>query len=245
MRFHGITDIGKLRNKNEDIIYYPTYEDEEKLFILADGMGGAKAGEVASKLALETSKAVFDTNIINAVDQEDIQGVIRNSIINANKIVMSESQKNNSYRGMGSTLIMAYACKNKIYIGHVGDSRVYRIRKNVIRQLTKDHSFAQELLRNGTITREEAENHPQRNALTKVIGYERNLEPDIIVKGFLKDDIILICSDGLSNMVSDEDIYKIIIKNYYDVRVVCRELVKAANNAGGADNISAIVISND
>lgn len=245
MRFHGITDIGKMRNKNEDIIYYPTYEDEEKLFILADGMGGAKAGEVASKLALETSKAVFDTNIVNAVDQEDIQGVIRKSIINANKIVMSESQKINSYKGMGSTLIMAYAYKNKIYIGHVGDSRVYRIRKNVIRQLTKDHSFAQELLRNGTITREEAENHPQRNALTKVIGYERNLEPDIIVKGFLKDDIILICSDGLSNMVSDEDIYKIIIKNYYDVRVACRELVKAANNAGGADNISAIVISND
>ena len=100
MRFHGITDIGRLRNKNEDIIYYPTYEDEEKLFILADGMGGAKAGEVASKLALETSKAVFDTNIINVVDQEDIQGVIRKSIINANKIVMSESQKINSYKGL-------------------------------------------------------------------------------------------------------------------------------------------------
>lgn len=247
MRFYGVTDVGRERSINEDYILVPKSSEDLKIFILADGMGGANAGEVASKEAAEASKAYIEKNIEKLLsgNPDEIREVIQDAVLEANKKVIELSNAILEYQGMGTTLIILYIFKNKVYIGHVGDSRVYRIRKNIIRQLTKDHSFVQELVNSGTITREEAKNHPQKNALTKVIGYEENLNPDIITKGFLKDDVILICSDGLSNMLENREIYNTIVENISDVKLASEELIAKANEAGGLDNISAITISND
>ena len=146
---------------------------------------------------------------------------------------------------MGTTVITAITYKNKVYIGHIGDSRAYRIRKNIIRQLTKDQSYVQALVDNGSITKEEALSHPQRNVLLKVLGCERDVESDIITKGFLKEDILLICSDGLTNMVDTSEIYDMVTSNRNDMKLACENLVNEANENGGYDNISLILVSND
>ena len=142
------------------------------------------------------------------------------------------------------TLIVVLIYRGRMYIGHVGDSRVYRIRQNVFRQITKDHSYVQTLVKEGSITLEEAKVHPQKNKLIKAIGAEEKISPDIITKGFVKGDIILICSDGLTNMIDDKYIYEIIMKNVFDIGVACNKLIEAANDNGGLDNVSAIIISN-
>ena len=246
MRFYGITDIGKERSINEDVILIPSESEELKVFVLADGMGGANAGEVASKIASDTCREYFIAHIEKTQnDPYEIRELIREAVMEANKKVIEKSTSDSNCKGMGTTLIIVYVYKNKIYVGHVGDSRVYRIRKNIIRQLTKDHSFVQELVNSGTITKQEAKNHPRKNVLTKVIGYEENIKPDVITKGFLKDDVILICSDGLSNMLDDSMIYEIIVKNMSDINIMTKKLVEEANEAGGVDNISVITISND
>ena len=244
MKFYGISDIGKKRNENQDKIFVSEENSELKLFIVADGMGGANAGSVASNLAVNYVKKYIQDNF-NNIDykRESIEDLIRKAMFEANNFVYNEAKKNMEYAGMGTTLITAIAYKNKIFIGHIGDSRLYRIRKNIIRQLTKDQSYVQALVDNGSITKEEAQNHPQKNVLLKVLGCEKNLEPDIITKGFLKDDIILICTDGLTNMVDTEDIYNMIVSNKDDVKLICEKLVNEAIENGGYDNISVVLIS--
>lgn len=244
MQFYGVSDIGKKRNENQDKIYVPEIDSEIKLFIVADGMGGANAGSVASSLAVDYVKKYIKENLNNInYERESIEDLIRKAMFDANNFVYNESKKNMEYAGMGTTLITAIAYKNKIFIGHIGDSRLYRIRKNIIRQLTKDQSYVQALVDNGSITKEEAQNHPQKNVLLKVLGCEKNVEPDIITKGFLKDDIILICTDGLTNMVNTEDIYNMIVSNKDDVKLICEKLVNEAIENGGYDNISVVLIS--
>ena len=146
---------------------------------------------------------------------------------------------------MGTTIAVVLIYKGKAYIGSVGDSRVYRFRKHVIRELTKDHSYVQELVKEGTITKEEARNHPQKNILLKVLGVERNVEPDVFSKGFIKDDMLLICTDGLTNMLEEKDIYETIMRHKGYLKDACKALIDNANMLGGYDNISVIIISND
>lgn len=246
MQFYGVSDIGKKRNENQDKIYVVDADSDIKLFIVADGMGGANAGSVASSEAVGFVKKYILENIDKTnLTRETIEELIRKAMFDANNFVYKESKENIEYAGMGTTLITVIAYKNKIYIGHIGDSRVYRIRKNVIRQLTKDQSYVQALVDNGSITKEEAQNHPQKNVLLKVLGCEKNVEPDIITKGFLKEDIILICTDGLTNMVDTKEIYDMVIANKDDVKLACQKLVNEANENGGYDNISVVLISKD
>lgn len=134
-----------------------------------------------------------------------------------------------------------YYCGNKVYIGHVGDSRVYRIRKNIMRKLTTDHSYVQKLVKDGKITKEEATTHPKKNMLVKAIGCNSLVEPDVMCKGFYEDDIILMCSDGLTNMLTDEQIYKVLLENSENPAAA---LINSANREGGIDNITAIIIDN-
>lgn len=245
MQFCGITDIGKKRENNEDYIYVPGAEESMKLFILADGMGGANAGEKASSLAAKTARDYVRNNFIKIErTKENLEKLIYDSIIEANKVVYTLAQQDKKYKGMGTTLIVVLIYRGKIYIGHIGDSRVYRARQNIFRQLTKDHSYVQNLVKQGEITVEEAKNHPQKNVLIKVLGCEEKISPDIITKGVVKGDIILMCSDGLTNMVDDKYIYEIIMKNIFDVKVACKKLIDSANRNGGLDNVSAILISN-
>lgn len=243
MQYYGVSDIGRKRKENQDRIYLPKEECEPKLFILADGMGGANAGSVASSTAIEFIRGYIEERWNKIfLDRISIEKLIDEAIVKANDFVYAKSKNTQEFAGMGTTVIVAIIFKNKVYLGHIGDSRVYRIRKNIIRQLTKDHSYVEALLQSGSITKEEAKNHPQKNVLLKVLGCEENVKPDIITKGFLKGDVLLICSDGLTNMMEQNEIYNTILENIDNPETACEKLVEKANVVGGYDNISAILV---
>ncbi|MBO5142354.1 MAG: Stp1/IreP family PP2C-type Ser/Thr phosphatase [Clostridia bacterium] len=246
MRFYGLTDVGVKRENNEDSISLPSENDGIKLFILADGMGGAKAGEKASQLAIKTIRDYIRLNFIKIErTKEEIAEIIRKAMVEANKQVFELSMEYKEFSGMGTTVVVVLIYRGTVYIGHIGDSRVYRLRQSILRQLTKDHSYVQELVRQGSITIEEAKNHPQKNVLLKALGCDRDIVPDVITKGFVKGDILLLCSDGLTNMVDDKKIFEIIMKNTSDLKVACKMLIDTANDNGGVDNVSAIIISSN
>ena len=232
------TSVGKIRKMNQDNYFVSS---DGTLNVLADGMGGYAGGEVASKIATEATvkylKEHFDKN--NEYQKEEILQIINDAIQYANIEVYKKSKEVEELEQMGTTLEICLIYKDRVFIAHIGDSRVYRIRKGIMRKLTKDHSYVQTLVEDGTITKEEAEHHPKKNMLMKALGCEENIEPDIMVKGFQEADIILICSDGLTNMVSEEQIFNIISNN---IENAADELVKEANNNGGADNITLIII---
>ena len=159
----------------------------------------------------------------------------------ANMVVYEKAKENPELQGMGTTLEICLIYNNKAYIGHVGDSRIYRVRKQFIRKLTQDHSYVQKLVKEGTITKEQAEHHPQKNMLMKALGCNAFVEPDVMVKGFLKDDILIMCSDGLSNMVDQQTIYEMASKN---IEQATKDLVQLAKDRGGYDNITVVIIKN-
>ena len=240
MRAFAKTDVGKAREINEDYYYISKPEDNIQVYILADGMGGYNGGEVASKLATTTALSYIQSNFESIPkEKEDILNLVKSAMEYANMVVYEKSNTEKELEGMGTTLEVCLIYNNKAYIGHVGDSRVYRIRKEFIRKLTHDHSYVQKLVKDGTITEEEASHHPKKNMLMKALGCTAFVEPDVTVKGFIKDDIILICSDGLTNMIEDKEIYEIIKK---EGTLAAEKLVEKANENGGYDNITAIVI---
>ena len=234
------TDIGKAREINQDCYSIPKPEDNLQLFILADGMGGYNGGEVASKLAAEAVKSYIGNNF-NQVEhtKEKILELIKNAIEYANMMVFEKSKAVPELNGMGTTLDICFIYNNKIYIGHVGDSRIYRIRGEIIRKLTKDHSYVQQLVEDGKITREEANHHPKKNMLTKALGCTAYVEPDIRARNLEEGDILVMCSDGLTNMVEEKEIYQVVKQN---PETAPKTLVDLANQAGGYDNITVITI---
>lgn len=240
MQAFAKSDIGKERKVNEDFYYISKPEDKIKLFILADGMGGYNAGEVASKMATEAVRDYIQKHFEkNKKGKEEIEQLLINAIEYANTVVYKKAQSKKDLSGMGTTLDVCLIYNSKIYIGHVGDSRVYRIRKEFMRRLTKDHSYVQTLVEDGKITKEEARTHPKRNMLTKALGCTPKAEPDVYTKTFIKDDIILMNSDGLTNMVKENEIYSIIKENKENAT---ESLVKQANDNGGYDNITVVII---
>ncbi len=243
MRILAKSDIGKAREMNQDSYYISDLEKEDlKLYILADGMGGYKGGEVASSLAVSSSRNYIVNNFKKTrKDRENLLKLLRDAVEYANMIVYEKSKETEELQDMGTTIDICLIYNNKVFIAHVGDSRVYRIRKNIIRKLTTDHSYVEKLVKDGTITKEEAYNHPKKNMLMKALGCNSFVEPDVICKGFLKDDIILMCSDGLTNMLRDSEIYNLLLNNPDKPE---EALIKEANNLGGYDNITTIIIDN-
>lgn len=242
IKAYAKSDIGKVREKNQDAFYISDSLDEVKIYMLADGMGGYNGGEIASSLAIQSAKNYIQNNFKEIEkDRDSIIQLLGSSIEYANMVVFEKSKENKELEGMGTTLEICLIYNNKVYIGHVGDSRVYRIRKEFMRKLTQDHSYVQKLVKDGTITQEEAQHHPQKNMLMKALGCNAFVEPDVMVKGFLKDDILIISSDGLTNMVSQEEIYKEAKK---DIEQAPKNLVEMANKNGGYDNITVVIIKN-
>ena len=242
MRVNAGTDIGKARDTNQD--YYYICEDDSivNLCILADGMGGYNGGEIASSLAVKSAKSYIESNFEQTVkEKETLMELIRSAIEYANMVVYEKSKEDVELTNMGTTLEICLIYNNRVYIGHVGDSRIYRLRNEIFRKLSKDHSYVEELVKDGKITKEEAKHHPKKNMLMKAVGCSAYVEPDVMVKGFKKGDIILITSDGLTNMISDEEIYNIIIQNKYEC---VRTLINVANERGGYDNITIVMIEN-
>ena len=242
MQAYAKTDIGKAREMNQDFYYVSDEINGMRLCILADGMGGYKGGEIASSLATTSAKEYIQVRFDKIEPtMENIQNLIREAMNYANEVVYKRSRENEELDQMGTTLEICIIYGNKIYIGHIGDSRIYRIRQEIMRKITVDHSYVQKLIKDGTITKEEAIYHPKKNMLMKALGCEEEIEPDVMVKGFNSGDIILICSDGLTNMIAEQEIYNIIVT---DIENACSNLVKKAKELGGTDNITVILIKN-
>ena len=243
IKAYAKSDIGKARDINEDS-YYITEDQFNpiQLFVLADGMGGCNAGDLASQQAVLSVKRYIETNFDEAKkDKESLMNLIKNSIEYANMVVHEKSLEDKNFEGMGTTIEVCLIYNNRAYIGHIGDSRIYRIRNDFIRKITQDHSYVQKLVQEGTITKEEAEHHEKKNILMKALGCSAYVEPDVMAKGFQKGDLLVICSDGLTNMINIEDICKIVRENF---ELAPKELIDLANQNGGIDNITVITIKN-
>ncbi len=235
------TNKGLMRENNEDNLIVEEF-DKYSLYAVADGMGGHKAGEVASSIAIERIRSYF----VEGMGMEDFQppSFIIESVNLSNEKIREESMKNEECFGMGTTVTMAVIDKlqNIIYIGNVGDSRAYLLRNNEITQITTDHTYVNELLKDGKITAEEAKTHPKRNVITRALGSEEVVHADIFEIEFHKNDILLLCTDGLTTHVSDDEMLEI-IKEYGSSESV-RKLIKMANDNGGTDNITIIIVDN-
>lgn len=204
---------------------------------------GYEGGEIASRLAIDAATRYIE-NHFDAIphdNRESILKLIRDSMEYANKIVFDVAKQSEDLKSMGTTLEVCLIYNNRAYIGHIGDSRIYRIRDKFIRKLTTDHSYVETLVKDGTITKEEAKHHPKKNMLMKALGCLEFAEPDVMVKNFQKGDIIVMTSDGLTNMVEENKIYETIINNFENSDEM---LVDLANNAGGVDNITVVIIKN-
>ena len=240
MKGFAKTDVGKAREMNQDYYSIPSSESDLQLYILADGMGGYNGGEIASRLAAETTKNYIQNNFEKIEhDKEAILKLVKDAMEYANMVVYEESKKDENLQGMGTTLDVCFIYNSKIYIGHVGDSRIYLIKKDIAKKITKAHSYFQQLVEDKKITREEAEHHPKKNMLLKALGCTSYVEPDIRARNLEKDDILLMCSDGLTNMVEESKIYEVVRENKEKAPEI---LVNLANNAGGYDNITVITI---
>ena len=238
IHFFAKTDVGKIRSANEDYFLSEKVSANEFIFIVADGMGGHQAGDVASKLASDSFSDFYkNSRKKNMAILESMEMAIRN----ANAMVFEKAATDIKKRGMGTTFSAMIVTDMKAYIAHVGDSRIYLIRKNKLKKLTTDHSFVEKLVEEGRISPEEARDHPQKNVLYMSLGARENLAPEIIDALPLEDgDALVMCSDGLSNMVSDEKLSEIVMENYPED--AANALVKLANSNGGADNITLQIV---
>ena len=201
---------------------------------------GYNGGEIASKTATETVKEYIEKNIEQTNgEKEEIFNIIYKAMEYANNAVYEKSQEDEELLGMGTTMEICLIIEDKLYIGHIGDSRIYRIRRGVMQKLTEDHSYVQELVNEGTITPREAEHHPKKNMLMKALGCAPFVEPDIIERSIQSGDIIEMNTDGLTNMVSVKEIQEIITKESDNI---AKDLIEKANNAGGLDNITTVIV---
>lgn len=247
IRYAAKTDVGMKRNHNED--YFSLIEDEQ-LFIVADGMGGHASGEVASKLAAETVGEFYqrtkDEDATWPYKMDRSLSYIENRLVCgiklANYKIYEAAARDIRYKGMGTTIVTSLICGDKIYVAHVGDSRCYRVRHGTIQQITRDHSLLEDYKEaKPDMTEEEQRNFPHKNVITRALGMRDTVQVDIKPHQIMDGDVYLMCSDGLSGMVDDPTILRIVANGKSLERVVA-ELVDSANRAGGTDNITTLVL---
>jgi len=241
LEFSALTDIGRLRANNEDAVMV---DAEHGLALLADGMGGYNAGEVASALAVTTiSSQLTDwlEHTAASASVEDLQRAMETCVGNANRKIFDTANSDENCASMGTTLVMAVAHGPTLVVGHVGDSRAYRWRAGALRQITRDHSLLQEQLDLGLITPQEAARSPNTSLITRALGVEDTVRLDLQQTPMEPGDIYLLCSDGLNEMVSDADIAAV-LESPGPLNRLTRRLIDMANAAGGHDNVSAALI---
>ncbi len=243
VRFAGETDVGMKRTHNEDNLYLP---DEERLIMVADGMGGHAAGDVASKLAVETVAGFFRATAEDPritwpfmIDRENRHEENRliTGIKLANLKIFEMAQRDSRSRGMGTTLVSCLFCDDLVLVAHVGDSRVYQIRDGKIRQLTEDHSLLNDYIKMKRIAPEDVDRFPHKNVIVRALGMKETVAVDVLRQEPRMGDLYLLCSDGLSGMVDDSDVLKLALAEK-DLDRCSERLIEAANANGGADNIT-------
>jgi len=237
VRVSACTDIGKTRPQNQDSYYVPN--TDKQFFIVADGMGGQKAGSVASKIAVEIMSNYIDEYYSKENDKEEL---LKKAVSHTNEIVYKLANENEELKGMGTTVVAALLCDDNIYIVNAGDSRCYLIRNEIMSQLTVDNSYVEILIQQGVITKEEANNHPDKNIITKAIGVEKDIEVETQRIKAENGDILLLCSDGLTNMVENEQILKMILEKHENLDECVSDLINKAIENGGKDNITVVLV---
>lgn len=238
MRSSGKTDTGNKRNSNQDSIFFSDQPigSLPNLYIVADGMGGHRAGDKASRMAIDIT-----VDFVKKSTLENPIAVLKRAMIFANNEIYKAANQDPDLSGMGTTMVAAVAQEGKLYVANVGDSRLYVVNSE-IRQITMDHSLVEELIRNGELERKKGRNHPEKNIITKAMGSKDEVIPDFFEIDINSEDKYLLCSDGLSNMVEDDEIRDIVVDNY-SLDGIAQALVDRANYYGGSDNISVVIIS--
>jgi len=241
---------GKVRAANEDSFGISA---EEGLFVVCDGMGGAAAGEVASRIAVDSMLSSFSTtdqalakkgaaaDVVPSPGETGVSASLRDAVDDANLRVYSQAANDSRLHGMGTTLVAMLAREKSAWVAHVGDSRAYRYRDGILEQLTRDHSLVDEQVKLGQLTREEADRSPLRNVITRAVGSQRSVNAEISEVETAPGDLFLLCSDGLTRELPDARI-EALLKKAKDLDAVCEQLVNAANDAGGRDNVTCIVV---
>ena len=237
----GASDIGRKRKTNQDSI---CLDYKHNFFAVADGMGGHSGGDIASQLSVKVIPEYLEKNT-----STDPLATMKGVIVDVNRSILKVAEEKPDLHGMGTTLSAIYFNGQNLIIGNVGDSRVYMLNNHNIYQMTRDHSFVQEKLNMGIYSREEAVNDPQKNVLVRSVGFEADVVPDVFNYRICKNDLFMICSDGLHGKVSDGDILHIIQRNISDpalctidhIQAAVKDLIQQANNNGGQDNISVII----
>ncbi|MCI8538423.1 MAG: Stp1/IreP family PP2C-type Ser/Thr phosphatase [Oscillospiraceae bacterium] len=235
MKAWGLTDTGKVRQQNQDAYYFHV-NGEEALILVCDGMGGAKAGNIASRMAAET--------FVSVVEQTDGQPAERlnSGLEAANRAVFRTAIENSDCFGMGTTLVAALVCGRLAHVVNVGDSRAYHIKETGIRQVTRDHSVVEDMVARGDITPEQARQHPRKNLITRALGAEPQVRGDLFELDMEQGDAILLCSDGLSNQLSDQEmLYEVLHGGPHES--CCRRLVDIVLSRGAPDNTTAVLLS--
>lgn len=237
MKTFSITDIGSVRKVNQDYVF--CYDNPvgqlSNLFLVADGMGGHQAGDYASRLCVET--------VANAVKNSRLRSpisILEAAIQEGNMAVFRDAEKEETLYGMGTTMVAATVIGREVYIANIGDSRAYLIRDG-IHQITEDHSLVEEMIRSGDLERKDAKSHPNKNVITRAIGTSAIVQADFFELEVKEEDVLLLCTDGLTNMLDDEEILSI-IKEKINLEAAGNELVRAANANGGKDNIGIVLI---
>ena len=244
---HGKTDVGSVRDHNEDAI---GCDENIALAVLADGMGGHRGGEMASAITVSTVLEYVTEKIkkIKAGETDEETGysmeslAVHEAVALANKNVHDSSEANAQYRGMGTTVVVTLFYDNRFTVAHVGDSRLYRLRDFELEQITRDHSLMQELIDRGFYTPEQARNSLNKNLVTRAIGIDEKVQIDIQEDIAMVDDIYLLCSDGVTDMIEDKFIKTAILDNENDLEKAATEIIRLSNEHGGKDNISALLI---
>ncbi len=237
MKAFALTDVGKNRVTNQDYVYCSAdaVGNLPNIFIVADGMGGHKAGDVASVTAVDTVlKSIKNST------KKDVISIIDEAIFTANETLFQKSNNNEECKGMGTTLVIATAINNTLFVANVGDSRLYLI-DSEIRQITRDHSFVEEMVSIGEIDKSEARTHEKKNIITRAIGVEQKTTADYFEVQYSEGAKILMCSDGLTNMVDDKEIFSIVSETK-DLKNTVIRLIDRANDNGGKDNIAVLIV---
>ncbi|MBN1849247.1 MAG: Stp1/IreP family PP2C-type Ser/Thr phosphatase [Deltaproteobacteria bacterium] len=235
--FSGKTDIGRKRSNNEDqFIIHPKLE----FCVAADGMGGAAAGEIASSIFVETALEVFKDPFKRS--ENEVLFHVKKAFSLANEKILAHINKNPNHEGMGCTAELLAFYDDGFVLGHVGDSRTYLLRGNHLRQITQDHTLVQQQVEESIISPDRAKNHPLRNVILRALGQKRELAVDLLRGKIFSRDLFLLCSDGLTDMVGDDQIEELLLSNL-DIETKAKKLVETANNAGGADNITAVLVT--
>lgn len=243
----SITDPGRVRGHNEDCV---ESRPELGIVVLADGMGGYNAGEVASGMATSLIASglqeVWTKDALKKLSRDAAmalsQRVLQEQVAKANKAIFEAAQKDPHCAGMGTTLVACMFYDNFLTVGHIGDSRLYRMRSDILEQVTRDHSLLQEQIDSGLITKEDARSSHNKNLVTRAVGIDPEVEAEIHSYDVQKDDIFLLCSDGLNDMIEDDEIQMTLIALRSNLDLTAQQLVQAANDAGGRDNVSVMLV---